>query len=378
MKKILLGLAVIVAVTLGGGIAYLQYNFAGVGLPWVNSVDLPDIPSLPLTPTPLNEEQQGVLYFASKSPYSLQKALFHLDEAIDTTGMGTLFLPDNASADQPVPAMIILHGSGGLREEREFSYAKWFASEGIAAFVLDYYSVRGVTPDTKYMYKTLSASDIDIVTDAFSALKLLADHPAIDANRIGVTGYSYGGMATRYTLDTRLQKALAPNYPPFALHISLYGPCFQLTGSEQTTGAPYMAIYGTEDNSVDPQQCVALHDKLQAGGSAVSDVTIPGAGHAWENDQPRKEYDFPFIRGCEFSYTADGAPTINGKSIDFPGPDASRDELAFNRVSVYMTAPECVGNGYIIGRDENSDDISRAAMMGFMKAHFFGQVDTVN
>lgn len=373
IKKLFLTVSFVAIAIIGGGIYYIQTEYAGVGLPWVNSVKLPPLPTLPEPKTRLSEDDQGVLYFASKSPYSLQNALFHIDEAIDTTGMGTLYLPPNASADNPVPAMIILHGSGGLREDREFKYAQWFASEGIAAFVLDYYSVRGVTPDTKYMYKTLSASDIDIVTDAFSALKRLADHPAIDAQRIGVTGYSYGGMATRYTLDPRLQQALAPNYPPFALHISVYGPCFQTTGSEVTTGAPYMAIYGDQDNSVEPAFCEQLHQRLTAGGSTVSDVLIPGAGHAWENEMPRKEYDFPYVRGCEFSYTAEGIPTINGEVIPHPGPSASRDELAFSRVSVHLQAPQCLGNGYIIGRDEASDTISRQAMMGFMKQHFFQQ-----
>lgn len=373
IKKILLSLAVLSTLAIGGGIAFIQYEYAGVGLPWVNSVDLPDLPDLPAPDTSLQADQQGTLYFASKSPYSLQNALRRYDSAVDTTGMGKLYLPANASAETPAPAMIILHGSGGLREDREYRYAEWFASEGIAAFVIDYYSVRGVTPDTKYMYKTLSASDIDIVADAFSALKMLADHPAIDANRIGVTGYSYGGMATRYTLDKRLQQAIAPDYPPFALHISVYGPCFQTTGSEVTTGAPYMAIYGTEDNSVDPAHCEVLHKRLEDGGSQVTDLVIEGAGHAWENNMPRQEYDFPFVRGCEFSYTPDGTPTIDGAVIDFPGPDASRDELAFNRVSVHLTAPHCLGNGYIIGRDEKSDAISREAMMNFMKQHFFGQ-----
>ena len=371
IKKIFFGLLLAGAVTLGGGITYIQYEYAGVGLPWVNSVAVPEMPDLPEPLAELSEDQQGVLYFHSKSPYSLQNALFRLDQSVDTTGMGTLYLPEGANSNSPVPAMIILHGSGGLRQDREFRYAEWFASEGIAAFVIDYYSVRGVTPETKYINKTLSASDIDIVTDAFSALKLLADHPAIDANRIGVTGYSYGGMATRYALDPRLQQAIAPNYPPFALHISLYGPCFQTTGSEITTGAPYMAIYGTEDNSVDPAHCAELHQRLMAGGSEVEDIVIEGAGHAWENEMPRQEYDYAFVRGCEFSYTNDAIPTINGEAIEFPGPDASREELAYNRVSVHLTAPQCLGNGYIIGRDKKSDEISSAAMMDFMKRHFF-------
>ncbi len=371
LKKILAGITLVVCIITAGGIYFIQTEYAGIGLPWVKSVDLPEIHPLGQTVSTLDATSEGLIYFASRSPYSMHNALFNYENSAATTGMGELFLPAIASSDRPVPAMVILHGSGGKRDDREYMYAKWFNERGIAAFVIDYYAPRGVTPSTKYLYKTLSASDIDIVADAFSALNLLSTHPAIDANRIGVTGYSYGGMATRYTLDPRLKQSIAPTSPNFALHVSFYGPCFQTTGSELTTGAPYLAVYGDQDNSVEPAFCDELHQRLREGGSEVDTLLIAGAGHAWENEQARQEYDFPYVRGCEFSYSKDKAyPTIDGKEIDFPGADASRGELAFNRVSVHLTAPECVGNGYIIGRDEKSDELAKAKMWSFLQKHF--------
>jgi len=124
---------------------------------------------------------------------------------------------------------------------REYlEYAALFSKNGIAGFVVDYYAPRGVVETTPYVMKTMIATEVDVMSDAYSALKILGTHPSIDASKIGVTGYSYGGMATRYVLDDRLKSIMAPDVPPFALHMDIYGPCHQTLGHSGTTGAPYL------------------------------------------------------------------------------------------------------------------------------------------
>ena len=219
-----------------------------------NALPLPTFPDLPPAQSKLRAEQSGEIYFPIKSPYDFSRVLSGYDALPETSGKGTLVLPEGSNAESPVPAMIILHGSGGIVEGREFEYAKLFSENGIAAFVVDYYAPRGVVSDTPYVMKTMIATEVDIMSDAYSALKVLGTHPAIDVSRIGVTGYSYGGMATRYVLDDRLKTIMAPNVPPFALHMDIYGPCHQTTGHTGTTGAPYLAIQGDSDNTIDTEQ----------------------------------------------------------------------------------------------------------------------------
>ena len=371
MNKLLLGLLVLLTITAGGGVYYLQTEYAGIGLPWVDSVDLPDFPQLPEPQSTLNEGQSGDIYFATKSPYTMSELLNDYDAAIEHTGMGALYLPPGASTENPVPLVIILHGSGGIVEEREPTYARLFNQWGVAGFVLDYYSVRGVTPDTKYLYKTLSASEVDILVDAYSALKVLGTHPAIDATRIGVTGYSYGGMATRYLLDSRIKAIVAPDVPPFALHMDIYGPCHQDLGGSETTGAPYLAIHGDQDNSVDVALCAKVREQIAADGSVVDSLVIAGAGHAWENPKPRKLYPSPYISGCTFSsQPGTGRSMINGELLPAMPDDASREQHAFNRTNIRIYAPQCVREGYIIGWDQQSDTVAKAKMHEFMVRHF--------
>jgi len=336
------------------------------------SLPLPAFPDYPPAQTSLSATDSGVIYYPTKSPYDFSRVLNGFNKAPDTNGKGTLVLPKNASADNSVPAMVILHGSGGITEGREFTYAKWFAKNGIASFVVDYYEPRGVTEETPYVMKTMATTEVDIIADAYAALKLLGTHPVIDKNRIGVTGYSYGGMATRYTMDARIKNIMASSVPPFALHIDLYGPCHQNTGSWKTTGAPYLAIYGTADNSVEPAKCADVHGKLKEGGSAVETLVIKGAGHAWENAAPKGEFGGAYIRGCEFSWHPEtGAFLVDGKSGRFqPEPNMTREARAFVRSTLGELVGTCVGQGYTVGNDPVADQASKVRQMAFMKKHF--------
>ncbi|NNC38674.1 MAG: hypothetical protein EX271_10010 [Acidimicrobiales bacterium] len=336
------------------------------------SLPLPPFADYPAPKTQLQASDVGNVYFPIKSPYDFSRVLSGYDELPTHTGKATLVLPESASAENPVPAMVILHGSGGIKEGREPDYAKLFADNGIAGFIVDYYEPRGVKPDTVYQMKTMIATEVDVMSDAYSALKILGTHPAIDATRIGVTGYSYGGMATRYVLDDRLKKIMAPNAPPFALHIDVYGPCHQTTGHKGTTGAPYLALHGDNDNSVDPALCQTVYKDIEASGSSVENHVFPGAGHAWENVSPRKVFEEgSFVRGCSFTWDPKtGAFLVDGEAGFQPEPDMTRPERAMVRAGLGKLAGKCVGQGYLVGSDSETDKKSKAIQLEFMKKHF--------
>ena len=336
------------------------------------SLPLPPFPDLPMPETTLTDGQESVIYFPIKSPYDFSRVLTGYESLPVTSGVGTLVLPKGASAESPVPAMVIMHGSGGIKEGREMAYAELFAQNGIAGFVIDYYSPRGVTEETPYVMKTMIATEVDIMSDAYSSLKVLGTHPAIDASKIGVTGYSYGGMATRYVLDDRLKTIMAPGVPPFALHMDIYGPCHQTLGHKGTTGAPYLAIHGDNDNSVDPALCQEVYKDMEAAGTKVESHVMPGAGHAWENAAPRKEFPGGFVDGCKFSFDSeDGTFLVDGKYGRFqPTPDMTREQRAYVRSTLGELAGSCVGQGYLVGSDLETDKKSKAIQLEFMKRVF--------
>ena len=333
---------------------------------------LPSFPDYPAATTKLSADDSGTIYYPIKSPYDFSRVLNGYENLDTHTGIATLTLPKGASADSPVPAVVIIHGSGGIKTGREDRYATLFAENGIASFVIDYYAPRGVQDDTIYQMKTMIATEVDVISDAYSALNVLGTHPAIDATRIGVTGYSYGGMATRYVMDDRIKNIMAPDVPAFALHMDIYGPCHQTTGHSGTTGAPYLAIHGDNDNSVDPALCQEVYKDLEAAGTSVESHVMPGAGHAWENATPRAIFEEgSYVRGCKFTWDPEtGAFLVDGEAGFQPAPDMTRPQRAMVRAGLGELAGKCVGQGYLVGSDPKTDKASKAIQIDFMKRVF--------
>ena len=44
---------------------------------------------------------------------------------------------------------------------------------------------------------------------------------------------------------------------PFAAHVAVYGPCIARFEEIETTGAPIMMMWGTEDAIMDAEECAA-------------------------------------------------------------------------------------------------------------------------
>lgn len=330
---------------------------------------MPEKP-IDLAPVPesLASDTDGSVGFPTQHAYDFSVLLTDFGSAPTMTGFGHLYLPDVAAP--PYPAMVILPGSGGITPGREHEYAELFAEHGIAGFVVDYYTPRGAMPDTPYFMKTMIASETDVLVDAYSALNFLSRHPGIDSRRIGVTGYSYGGMATRFALDDRVATILSPQGNRFALHADFYGPCHQVLGHDGTTGAPYLAVFGDQDNSVDAQACKSVHDTIAAAGSPVEVHIIPGAGHAWENLQPRQETPNPYIRGCQFSFDpATGHLLIDGRLVPHAPAGAGLQERLEIRAQLGSFVSDCLGQGYIVGRDEVAIAQSKSVLLRFLADH---------
>ena len=327
---------------------------------------LPDFPDFPAPLAPIPDDHVGETYFESTTPFDLDVILGGMAHAQATTGVGTLVLPEGASANAPVPAMVILHGSGGSRDSREHASARHLADSGIAGFVVDYYAPRGFVGKQDYMLRVLSVTEFDAVADAYGALRHLTAHPAIDGERIGVMGFSYGGMATRIAMDERVRRALAPDHPGFATYIDVYGPCFQHFGTRETNGGELLTLRGSEDRSNDLEACKEREEELRAIGVAVEAHVFEGAGHAWEAPFPKEMSNTPYVAGCTVVYDERGHSSVDGVPIVDVPPETPRNERIALRVASAGPMRDCVGSGYIVGRDDEAAAKSSAAIDAFL------------
>ena len=328
---------------------------------------LPDFPDFPQPVDPIPADQAGQTYFESATPFDFDVILGGMEHALPTTGVGTLVLPEGASAESPVPAMVILHGSGGRRDSREHATARRLADNGIAGFVVDYYEPRGFLGEEDYMLRVLSVTEFDAVADAYGALRYLSAHPAIDGQRIGVMGFSYGGMATRVAMDERVRRVLAPDHPGFATFIDVYGPCFQQFGTRATNGGALLTLRGTEDRSNDLEACAEREAELSAIGVEVEAHIFEGAGHAWESQTPRELGSTPYVAGCTMVYDERGHSSVGGVPIVDVPIQTPRNERIALRLASGGAMSDCVGTGYLVGRDDEAAAKSGAAIDAFLE-----------
>ena len=334
---------------------------------------LPPVPLFPDLPPPvaqLEEDSAETLHFASSTPYDFDVLLAGNRHARASTGVGTLVLPAEASAEAPVAAMVLLHGSGGIRPGREQDYAELLAANGIAAFVVDYYAPRGIQPDHPYMLKVLSVTEFDAMADAYGALELLSRHPSIDAKRIGLAGFSYGGMAARFAMDERIRRVLAPRHPGFAAFVDVYGPCFQVAGTTQTNGSPLLTLRGTDDASNDLAACTRREQELRDLGVEVEAHVYEGAGHAWETQRPLQLYaDAPYVTGCEMVYDNRGRSSVDGRVILDVPVETSRAQRIAMRGRSGDAMLHCVRAGYVMGNDPVTTGKGYEALLDFLDRH---------
>jgi dienelactone hydrolase len=204
-----------------------------------------------------------------------------------------IVLPKNASGK--VPAIIIVHGSGGVRPAREYAYAKTFNDLGIAAVIIDSFSPRGIkstvtdqSPVTAY----------DMLADAVAVLNTITRHPAIDPERVGLIGFSKGGTVAVKAALRRYMTPLAKDGSHFTLLIALYPWCGDHPLDFSSAGSPLLMMLGANDTYVGTDACREYAKKFEAAGGKLTLNVYPGAKHGW--DVPGQT-NWQIARGENFS-----------------------------------------------------------------------------
>lgn len=232
-----------------------------------------------------------------------------------------------------VPAVLILHGSAGIDARGDF-YARALNAAGIATLEIDMWEARGVaTPEQR------PPLPIFTYADAFAALDFLSSQEGIDPLRIGVLGFSWGGVVSMAAAE-ELYAGQFGNGLRFAAHVAHYPVCYAFNNYDipalsppdllgiqflDLTGAPVLIQVGTEDdydNGVAP--CTELvGDLLDPADRAVVEVVgVEGAFHAWDRlEVPITVFD-PF--GDEGSVFATGVVPQVDIIPDVEQADASR------------------------------------------------------
>jgi dienelactone hydrolase len=186
-----------------------------------------------------------------------------------------------------MPVVILLHGGGGLYDGNTiYDWASKLRSIGIATFVVNS-NARSGCP------KCYSQNEgLPNMIDAFQAMALLSTHPRIDPDRIGLMGFSVGGIATLYATVKRFQRMWAPEGLELAAYVSFYPGCnYTFNEEEQVTDRPVRILMGDKDQLGWSVPCENYVNRLRKAGKDFEITIFPGAHHAFDRPEAsRKPY----------------------------------------------------------------------------------------
>ena len=280
-------------------------NWTRLAEPWPDPASLADLPGVPVS-------------WPSSSPFAIEDIGGDPNDAPPTTALGRLYLPPGPHPARSVPAVVLLHGSGGILASRELTYAPQLARMGVAALVVDSFGARR-DRGTEFIERVLNITETMMLADAYSGLGFLAARPEIDPRRVVLTGFSYGAMATMYALYAQVADKLAPSGLRFAGHVAFYGPCIARFDDSRTTGAPLLMLIGGRDAITDQRRCAEVAADLRQGGSRVDTIVYPEAVHQWDGAFAPRLIGRN-LAGCSFRVERNGTIRDTHTGLAMSGP----------------------------------------------------------
>ncbi|KAF0115340.1 MAG: hypothetical protein FD163_2131 [Hyphomonadaceae bacterium] len=187
---------------------------------------------------------------------------------------------------EKIPAVIVVHGSGGV-DSRGGHYVQMLNQAGIATLEIDLWAARGVKSPAER-----PRSVVETLPDAFAALNFLSRQSEINPAKIGIMGFSWGGVVSMLTANKKYQTQFAAPYQSFAAHAPFYPVCWVYNKAPgydfaDLTGSPVLIQAGLADTYDEPSTCGNLVDSLSASDKAnVRLIMYENATHAWERREP--------------------------------------------------------------------------------------------
>ncbi len=151
---------------------------------------------------------------------------------------GIVRKPAGFLAGKKYPTLLIIHGGPNGQDEDAFDFLReWFAANGYVVLAVNY---RGSSGRGSAYQKAIFADWGDKeVMDLLAAVDWAVAGGFADPDRLGIGGWSYGGILTDYTIasDTRFKAAMSGASTGFT--VALYGVDQYILQYDNEIGPPY-------------------------------------------------------------------------------------------------------------------------------------------
>ena len=224
---------------------------------------------------------------------------------------------------------------------------------GIAVMFVDNFSGRSVISAGA---DQAQVSTYSFYIDAFMTLEYLSKDPRVNIKKVGITGWSRGGMNSLAIAEKRIRDALVSKDLYFAASLPRSNECNQsgyFKNPQPIKETKILMVNGKKDDASHAHICEEYGEKMKAAGADIKVTTKAGWGHGFTaNYEAEYEANQEKWLECPAYYTEDdGMPNKDSKI------DAS-----------------CITYGYHVGGTRKGGRPSWEAFRGpfrkFIKKHF--------
>jgi dipeptidyl aminopeptidase/acylaminoacyl peptidase len=156
----------------------------------------------------------------------------------DGTEVHSVLVRPATAAAGKLPLILYIHGGPNGQDGYSFSFDReYFAANGYAVLSVNY---RGSNGRGSAYQKAIFADwgDKEVV-DLLGAVDEVVRGGVADGERLGIGGWSYGGILTDYTIATTPRFKAAISGAGSALQLSMYGTDQYITQYNQEIGPPW-------------------------------------------------------------------------------------------------------------------------------------------
>jgi len=224
---------------------------------------------------------------------------------------------------EPFPVLVFNHASGGswMWSNEWFKFdrqmARHLLKKGIAVVFVDNFTGRSVVSADEDQSQV---STYSFYIDAFMTLEYLSKDPKINIKKVGITGWSRGGMNSLAIAETRIRDALINKDLYYAASLPRSVECRQSGFFRNPLPIKETKIWmvnGAIDDASHASICKEFGKKLKTNGADIKVTTKTGWGHGFEaNYEAEFEKGQEVWHGCSDYYTEDDGMANKDAKID--------------------------------------------------------------
>ena len=233
-----------------------------------------------------------------------------------------IVFPDKGQG--PFPVLVFNHASGGswMWSNKWFKFDRLMArrllKKGIAVVFVDNFTGRSVISADENQSQVTTFS---FYIDAFMTLEYLSKDPRVNIKKVGITGWSRGGMNSLAISETRIRDAILSKNLYYAASLPRSVECRQsgfFRNPKPIKETKILMVNGKIDDASHAHICKEYGEKMKLNGADIKVITKHGWGHGFEaNYSAEFEKGQEVWHGCPDYYTEDnGMPNKDAKIDD--------------------------------------------------------------